>query len=152
MTKRGAMTQQKSPSPLPWYQGGLNFKCTECGKCCTGTSGFVWVSEEEMTEMAAVLSISLPLFKRNYTRKRDNRYALIEKKTANEEYDCVFLKDKKCQVYRARPLQCRTFPWWSENLMSKESWEIASLECEGINDEAPLVPYQNIVEQLESQE
>lgn len=130
----------------PWYKDGLRFKCTECGKCCTGTPGFVWISEEEMEGMAAALNISVDLFKRRYTRQRDNRYALVEKKNKNDEYDCIFLKDKKCEVYQNRPQQCRTFPWWPENLNTEESWRLAAQECEGINDEAPLVPYEQIVQ------
>ena len=36
----------------PWYKEGLRFKCTECGKCCTGAPGYVWVNKEEVAEMA----------------------------------------------------------------------------------------------------
>lgn len=139
-------------STLPWYKDGLRFKCTECGKCCTGASGFVWITEEEMSAMAHSLNISLELFKRKYTRRRNNRYALIEKKTQNQEFECVFLKDKKCQVYQNRPQQCRTFPWWQENLNTEESWKLAAQECEGIHDEAPLVPFSQIVQMLRSNE
>lgn len=137
-------------NPLPWYKDGLNFKCTECGKCCTGSPGFVWVSNEEMTAIAQLLNISIELFKRRYVRQRNNRYALVEKKSQNN--DCIFLQGKKCQIYQARPSQCRTFPWWRENLNSKQSWEIAAQSCEGINPEAPLVPYSQIVEQLKKNE
>ncbi|PJD93448.1 MAG: zinc/iron-chelating domain-containing protein [Parachlamydia sp.] len=135
---------------LPWYKDGLRFKCTECGKCCTGPSGFVWVSEEEMQAMADTLDISLELFKKKYVRHRDNRYALVERKTKGGDYDCIFLKDKKCEVYQARPQQCRIFPWWPENLKSEESWQSAAQECEGINPDAPLVPYSEIVKSLGS--
>lgn len=135
---------------LPWYKDGLRFKCTECGKCCTGPSGFVWVSEEEMQAMADTLDISLELFKKKYVRHRDNRYALVERKTKGGDYDCIFLKDKKCEVYQARPQQCRIFPWWPENLKSEESWQSAAQECEGINPDAPLIPYSEIVKSLES--
>lgn len=137
-------------SQLPWYKDGLRFKCTECGKCCTGISGFVWVTEEEIRAIAAVLDVPLDLFKRKYIRNRDNRYALVEKKSKNGEYDCIFLNDKKCQVYEARPNQCRTFPWWKENLTTEESWKLAAKDCEGIHDEAPLVPYSQIVQLLRS--
>ena len=105
-------TPEGNPSSLPWFKEGLRFKCTGCGKCCTGTPGYVWVMEEEMAAMAAVLHISVDLFKRKYIRSRDNRYALIEKRAPNGDYDCIFLKDKLCQVYQCRPKQCRTFPWW----------------------------------------
>ncbi|MBS0654184.1 MAG: YkgJ family cysteine cluster protein [Verrucomicrobia bacterium] len=132
--------------PFPWYKGGLRFKCTGCGKCCTGFPGYVWVTEEEMAAMASLLNISVDLFKRRYTRIREGRYSLTEKVSQN--YDCVFLKDKKCLVYEARPKQCRTFPWWEENLESEESWKCASQGCEGISEEAPLVPYDEIERNL----
>lgn len=134
----------------PWYKDGLHFKCTECGKCCTGASGFVWVTEEEMIAIAESLNISLELFKRKYTRTRGNRYALAEKKTAGGNKDCIFLKEKKCQVYKNRPSQCCTYPWWQENLNTKESWKLAAEECEGIDDNAPIVPYWQIVQLLRS--
>jgi Fe-S-cluster containining protein len=130
----------------PWYRSGLRFQCTECGKCCTGGPGFVWVNDNEMKGMAASLNISLELFKRKYTRQRDNRYALLEKKAQNGDHDCIFLKDKRCQVYQNRPLQCRTYPWWPENLNSPESWQGAAQECEGIHEQATLVPYSQIVQ------
>lgn len=129
---------------LPWYKDGLNFKCTECGKCCSGPKGYIWITPEELTSMAAFLQISEKEFKIKYTRQRDNRISLTEKKNAFGEYDCIFLKEKKCQIYQTRPKQCRTYPWWKEHLTSPESWELAAQECEGINNEAPLKPYVEI--------
>lgn len=32
----------------------------------------------------------------------------------------------------ARPTQCRTFPWWPQNLISDYDWQLAARECEGI--------------------
>ena len=95
--------------------------------------------------MAAFLNISADLFKRKYIRRLDNRYALIEKRTSNGQYDCIFLKDKQCQVYSARPKQCRTYPWWDHLLASEESWKAAAQECEGIHETAPLWTYDEIV-------
>lgn len=141
------MTSKKSSS-LPWYSEGLRFKCTECGKCCTGAPGYVWVTADEMQKIADLLNIPLDLFKRKYTRQSGNKYSLIEKKTHTNDNDCIFLKDKKCTIYQARPKQCRTFPWWKENLQSEESWKFAAKECEGINDESPIVPFDEIQKQL----
>jgi len=149
MTEQNSNTNSQNPSRLPWYKEGLRFKCTECGKCCTGPSGFVWIDEEEMKGMAAILNISLELFKRKYVRQCNNRHALVEKKSPNGDYDCIFLKDKKCLVYQARPSQCRTFPWWQENLNTEQSWKLAAENCEGIHDEAPLVPYEQIIQLLQ---
>lgn len=128
---------------LPWYKDGLKFSCTGCGKCCTGPSGFVFVTEEEMQGMADTLKIPLALFKRKYTRKRHNQYALTERKKG-DEFACVFLNDKKCLVYQNRPLQCRTYPFWPENIHTPESWALTARECEGIHDEAPVVHFGKI--------
>lgn len=132
----------KKISLFPWYKDGLNFKCTQCGKCCTGSPGYVWVDEDEIINMAQFLKISVKDFKRLYLRQKDNKYLLIEKKSQN--YDCIFLKEGKCEVYKARPMQCRTYPFWPENLSSESSWNLAAQECEGISKEAPLISYEEI--------
>lgn len=142
--------EETQSNQKPWYQGGLRFKCTECGKCCTGAPGYVWVTIEEITEMAELLNIPLDLFTRKYIRRRDNRYALIEKRGFSGENECIFLKDKKCQIYKARPKQCRTYPWWKENLNTEESWKLAAMQCEGIDVDAPLVSFSQIEQTLKN--
>jgi len=114
-----------------WYKKGLRFKCTECGQCCTGTPGTVWINEEEINKMAAYLNISNEEFIKRYARLIKGRLSLRE--LPRQSYDCIFLKEKKCEIYPVRPKQCRTFPWWLENLASKESWEEAARRCEGMN-------------------
>jgi Fe-S-cluster containining protein len=125
-----------------WYKDGLHFKCTGCGKCCTGEPGFVWITEEEIKQMALFLKISIDEFVRRYARKIFGRFSLIENKV---NFDCVFLKNKQCQIYEARPQQCRKFPWWKEILQSKECWDETGKRCEGINHpDAPLVSLKEI--------
>lgn len=128
-----------------WYTQGLSFKCTGCGQCCTGAPGYVWISEQEAFAMADYLNLSIQKFMEKYVRIVDSKMALVEDP---RNYDCVFLKDKKCQIYQERPLQCRTFPWWQQNLRSKEDWEKAATFCEGINKDAPVVSFKQIEEQL----
>lgn len=129
----------------PWYQEGLNFKCTECGKCCTGSPGYVWVTEQEINAIATHLNLTVDDFSARYVRLVDERYSLLEHA---QTYDCAFLKDRKCQIYSVRPKQCRTFPWWPKNLKSKEDWQNAAKFCEGITFQAPRVPLETIQEQL----
>jgi Fe-S-cluster containining protein len=52
--------------------------------------------------------------------------------TEKPNLDCVFWRDEGCSVYEARPLQCRSFPFWSSCLSSKEQWEQAASHCIGI--------------------
>jgi len=132
-----------------WYKNGLRFKCTECGQCCTGSPGYVWVEENEIETMAQFLNITIEEFSRLYLRRVLGRMSLLENP---KTYDCIFLKDKKCQLYTARPKQCRTYPWWPALLKSEKDWEEAADYCEGINPEAPLVPFEVIEQQRAIQE
>lgn len=132
-----------------WYEEGLRFECTGCGKCCTGAPGYVWVSLAEMEEMAKNLDLPLKEFQKRFVRRVGQRYSLVESKST---YDCVFLEGKKCRVYEARPKQCRTFPWWPQNLRSEESWSEAAKGCEGIREDAPLVPFGTIEKERKWQE
>lgn len=127
---------------MPWYKKGLSFKCTGCGECCTGEPGYVWLSSEEIDTIADHLKISREKFLQTYTRKIFGKISLREDLL---NYDCVFLKDRRCQIYSARPLQCRTFPWWEENLTSPESWKEVARRCEGVDyPDAPIVPLETI--------
>lgn len=130
----------------PWYKDGLRFKCTGCGQCCTGFPGAVWVSPQEIQALAEHLNISEEEFIRTYTHRINGRISLKEDP---HNYDCVFLKGKRCQVYNARPQQCRTFPWWSDNLKNAKAWKETAERCEGIDhSDAPLVTLGEIKKNL----
>lgn len=113
-----------------WYAKGLRFSCTGCGKCCTGAPGYTWVTLDEIVAIAAYLQLSIDQFAARYLRQIGDRYSLKENFVTHA---CVFLQDNKCQIYPVRPEQCRTFPWWIENLESEEAWQNAARRCEGIN-------------------
>ncbi len=139
----------KSPA-LPWYKEGLSFKCTGCGRCCTGSPGVVWITEEEIHAVAKFLGQSVETITKNHVRKLGDRLALLERKKSSEEFDCTFLQGKQCSIYPVRPKQCQTFPWWKENVESKESWEEAGRDCEGINHpDAPVISLKEIQRQLD---
>lgn len=129
----------------PWFSKGLRFKCTGCGKCCTGTPGYVFLSESDLKRLAEHFQLTPQEFIQQYTRFEEDRLALIDQPGTG---DCVFLKGKQCSVYNARPQQCQTFPWWLHNLRTPEDWQEAAQRCEGINHpEAPVVPVEEIEQQ-----
>jgi uncharacterized protein len=129
----------------PWYAKGLRFKCTGCGECCTGSPGIVRISEEEIEAAAHHLGISKANFIKTYTRLIHGNYALKERMQTRSQYDCIFLKEKRCTIYDVRPKQCRTFPWWKDLLSEKENWEETASYCEGINHkDAPLISIEEI--------
>ncbi len=83
---------------------------------------------EDRRRMARVLKISTSAFTRRYCRKQFDVWRLKNAKTAA----CLFLKNGKCEVYKGRPTQCRTWPFWPENMNAKV-WdkEIAAF-CPGV--------------------
>ncbi len=113
----------------PWYADGLRFECTACGGCCGGFPGYVWVSREEVADLARRLGIPPDEFTATYCMRIGNRCSLREE----GDYDCVMLDDGKCRVYEVRPVQCRTFPFWPENLRSRRAWDAAARDCPGMN-------------------
>lgn len=126
----------------PWYANGLRFQCTQCGDCCSGSPGYVWVVNEEIAALAAELQLEVEEFEAKYVRKVGVRKSLIE----YPHGDCVFLKDRKCTVYNARPRQCRTWPFWDSNLRSPETWEQTCEVCPG-SGKGQIVPLGEILRQ-----
>jgi len=94
----------------PW-RDGIRFECQGSGKCCTsrGQYGYVYVTLEDRQRFAKYFKLPTAKFTKEYCGKHDGHYHL-----KNPESDCVFLKDKRCGVYEARPVQCRTWPFWKQ--------------------------------------
>ena len=132
-----------------WYADGLRFNCTQCGNCCTGPPGYVYFTEEEGRMMAEYLGTDLKTFRRRYARRMGRHWSLGERKT-KFGHDCVFLDRSipgraTCSLYGARPTQCRTWPFWPENLTSPEAWSHVkrNTPCPGM-DQGPLIPIEAI--------
>ncbi len=119
----------------PWYIDGLHFECAQCGRCCSGPGeGFIWVSRPEIQFIADYLKIHVRELRRKYLKRVGMRLTIIEDKNTK---NCIFLEridgEKKCRVYPVRPNQCRTWPFWSSNLTSQNTWNEATRRCDGIN-------------------
>lgn len=116
-----------------WYQGGLRFTCTQCGNCCTGAPGYVWVTREEIRRIALFLEREDEWLPPDVLRRVGFKYSLTEKSNG----DCIFLQSTKgkrvCSIYPVRPLQCRTWPFWDVNLKNQRAWEDAGSVCPGMN-------------------
>lgn len=124
-----------------WYEDGLRFACTQCGNCCTGPPGVVWFTEEEGRAMAKRLGVTEAEFYLDHAHKVDGRWSLNETLTEHG-YDCAFLDRESvpgsaiCSLYESRPAQCRTWPFWPENLSSKRAWYAAKKRtpCPGMDN------------------
>ena len=144
------MTRDDRPkAPAPWYADGLRFECRpDCGACCTdhGEYAYVYLVGEDLPALAAHLGLSDEAFAQEYTDCEDGHVFL--KMTGP---DCMFLQGQRCGVYEARPRQCRTFPFWPENLRSRRRWRQLCEFCPGI-DEGPVHPLRVIQSHLKEHE
>ena len=118
----------------PWYTDGLCFACTQCGECCSGAPGYVWVDEAEIERIAAQLGLTADAFARKHVRRVGLRHSLLEK----SDGDCEFLQRlptgrTACSIHAVRPTQCRTWPFWKSNLTTPEDWAKTASGCPGMN-------------------
>jgi hypothetical protein len=113
----------------PWYKDGLQFECTQCGNCCTGAPGVVWVDDEELQAIADHLGKSIGEVRLFHTRLVGRRVTL--KDSANG--DCTFFDgvERRCTIYAARPKQCRSWPFWNSNISTPKDWQEMQADCPG---------------------
>ena len=125
----GGDSVTKQVNDEPWYKDGLKFKCSGCGDCCTGAPGFVWVNKEEIASLAEATEMEVEEFEDYFVRKIGIRKSLKEFPNG----DCVFFDgaNRNCNVYGARPRQCKTWPFWDSNLKSEETWAETCEGCKG---------------------
>ena len=153
MRRGGVLRGHMMSSEEPWYkkEGGLSFSCTMCGNCCSGSPGSVRFTESEAESMAAKLDVSTTYFYDKYARREvEGEFSWLELKevptpavehpdglTIQSGLDCIFLDREAipgkavCSLYDARPLQCRSWPFWSEIVESEDDWIKASQGAEG---------------------
>ena len=79
--------------------------------------------------MAKEMELSVADFECQFVRK-------IGKKKSLKEYsdgDCILLdpETRKCIAYGARPIQCRTWPFWNSNLKKRKDWKETCAVCPG---------------------
>lgn len=139
-------TDKQSPA-VP----SLRFECTGCGLCCTqrGNYAHVYVNATEVADLAALLEISPAAFRRRYTFVDELGWRQLRFRGGA----CTFLEPvtRQCTVYAARPVQCKTFPYWPE-LIGPRGWRReAKAMCEGMG-QGPEVPRQEVVEAIQEME
>ncbi len=109
----------------------IRFECQGSGRCCVthGESGFVYLTREDARRLSEHLNVAVGSLSPRYTRRVSGRLALRD---APGSADCIFLEQRRCSVYSARPTQCRTWPFWPE-LLNARAWSkvVASL-CPGV--------------------
>lgn len=91
----------------------LTKKCYKCGKCCRTKMG-PFVFPDDVPIICDYLSIKPIDFLNEYCIKHaftydKNTVDLYSIKSIDNK--CMFLDDKLCSIYNARPFQCRNAPY-----------------------------------------
>ncbi|MBK6942999.1 MAG: YkgJ family cysteine cluster protein [Planctomycetes bacterium] len=115
------MAKTSPPTKAPWYRDGIRFECTGCGGCCRARNGYEYVYVDPTEARAIARRLGIPL------RQFVDEYLIEQHEDAQmhlrfDDGACSMLKDGKCSVYEERPKQCRTWPFWPEN-MRKKVWD-----------------------------
>jgi len=92
-----------------------------------GQHGYVYLTLEDRRRLAAHLGLATGVLTRRYCTQTEGHFHL-----KNPEKDCEFLQGARCSVYEGRPLQCRTWPFWPENMKAKSWRKDVESFCPGV--------------------
>lgn len=113
-----------------WYADGLRFECTGCASCCRshGEYVYVYLTEADIDAISSFLEMSREEFLAELCEEEAGWFYL-----STERAECPLLESSRCSVYPVRPIQCATWPFWSENL-DRGRWNRCSREiCPGMD-------------------
>ena len=110
---------------------GIKFQCQGSGNCCVshGSQGYVYLSDKDLNNISKFFKITPKFFIKKYCEYTDG---FLHFKEIRDDGQCQFLKNKKCTIYQARPTQCKTWPFWKENLNTKKWNTYIKSFCPGI--------------------
>ncbi len=131
----------------PWWADGLRFACQGSGRCCVsrGAYGYVYLTLADRRRLATALGLPTRRFTQLHCRKTDGYFHLRD-----DGPDCRFLVDHRCSVYEDRPTQCRTWPFWPENMPAR-AWTAIAAFCPGVG-QGRVVPASRIEAMLDEQQ
>lgn len=117
-----------------FYDSGLRFECARCSKCCRHTPGYVFLSATDLEILARSSALSVEEFRSRYCRTVDMGMAVRVSLREKPNLDCILWENGGCSRYEARPLQCRSFPFWSACVSSLEEWRNHGRNCPGMGN------------------
>jgi uncharacterized protein len=109
-------------------KNNIRFECKKCGACCG--VGFIYLKKGEAKRIADFLNIPEKQFKKKHTEW----FLFLGRalKWGNGGA-CMFLNNKECSIYAARPSQCSTWPYWERIINNKSDFDRAKAYCKGIS-------------------
>ncbi len=121
--------------PKWWEQEPIRFECQpDCFKCCM-KPGVVNFDKEDIQKAAKFLEIKTSGFRQEFLKKD---FGVWEMELQEGEV-CKFLTMQGCGIHPSKPKQCRTYPFWKENLETRNHWQLTAGFCPGIG-QGPVIP------------
>ncbi|MBQ5400401.1 MAG: YkgJ family cysteine cluster protein [Treponema sp.] len=129
----GTESTASTESEKKFYDGGLKFSCRQCSFCCRGFPGVVLMDETDLERLAKWSDVTREQFIQMYCRwvESDDGFEYLSLRE-KRNMECIFWNNG-CESYEARPVQCRTYPFWTKVLESRETWDEEGKSCPGIN-------------------
>lgn len=96
----------------------IGFRCLHCGECCFGDDCSVVVFPFEVRRIMAItregwLETVEPPSEGEWDR--EGCFHTLEWRLRRMNGGCRFYAEKRCSIYEARPLLCRTYPFYLED-------------------------------------
>ena len=96
----------------------VSFQCRLCGDCCRGLEGQLMLEPPDAYRLGrhlrasgAVAEIEDVYAKYAHVSMLAEGIPIFLMNTVGADHACVFLKERRCTIYRARPRVCRLYPF-----------------------------------------
>ena len=129
----------------PWWHAGLRFECSQCGDCCTGAPGFVWVNREEIVALAAEVGLEVDEFERKDVKTVGVRKSLDER--ANGDCRCSIPRRANAPSTTPGPGSAAVGRSGSPICAPPQTWQQTCQVCPG-SGKGPVVPAEKILHQV----
>ena len=111
-----------------------------CINCCQ-RPGDVFLTPDDAERIAEWLELTPAEFERRFCDRDADGALHLTNPTSD---GCHFLLEDGCSIHDVKPLQCRTFPYWPENVKSRGSWKRVGRYCPGIGV-GEIVPVETVI-------
>jgi Fe-S-cluster containining protein len=134
-----------SPTKLAAQIREIGFHCLQCGECCQGEDNSVVVFPLEIRRIliaTGLLWLEVVGPPKEGEWDKDGCFHTLEWRLKKDGGSCRFYQNGRCSVYHARPMLCRTYPFYLDN------GELMCSECRGLGGKIESEDADKLVEQL----
>lgn len=124
----------------------IGFRCERCGDCCRGEENSVALFPFEIRKIMAAaggegwLDVAEPPLEGEWDV--EGNFHTLEWRLRKPGRDCKYYSEMGCRIYEARPILCKTYPFYLEE--GRLRWS----DCRGLGGEIGFEEAQKIADLL----